>query len=350
MKKLILFFTLALSTTLYASIDKQDISLVEVDANHKNLKQIVSQFEVIKATDSKVQLYVPRFRISELYKLAPKSKLLRESIYTEEELVTTARGYKSYDEIVAIMQDLATRYPELISLNSYGESVKGNKLYSLKVSDNVKLDEEEPEILITAATHGDELITAEGLIRFIVNMIKLKDTDERIRKMLQEHELFFIPVVNPDGFKKRRRYTADGTDPNREYPYPEKPNKESVQCIKKEIEFFKKRNFVASMDLHAHGRMIMYPWGFTKDEVLSSDKKMFETLGQKMAKDNGYKVGQISRIIYVAPASSADFWYWNNNTIAFGIELGRSKVPSARKIDKIVGEMTSMIYTFIENF
>jgi predicted deacylase len=187
-------------------------------------------------------------------------------------------------------------------------------------------------------------------MRFLVNMMNNQDTDPRITRMIEEHELFFIPVVNPDGFTKRRRYTADGTDPNREYPYPNKPNKESVQCIKKEIEFFHSRKFAGSMDLHAHGELIMYPWGYTKDTVPAADKDMFETLGKAMGKDNGYKVGQISRIIYVAQASSADYYYWKNGTIAFGIELGRSKVPRSRKIEGIVKDTTSMIYTFIEKF
>lgn len=348
----LLFTSLFLTASVFANIDKQDISQFEISANHHNLKQIVGKFEVLSSNKDKLQIYVPRFRASELSHLAPKARLVHQSIYNSgtQKDGRNSKAYKKYDEVVSIMQELAAKYPNLVSLNSYGKSVKGNNLYFLKISDNVSVDEQEPELLITAATHGDEIITTETLMRFIVNMIKNKDTDERIAKMIQDHELFFIPVVNPDGFTKRRRYTADGTDPNREYPYPEKPNKTSVQCIEKEIEFFNSRNFVASMDLHASGELIMYPWGFTKDSVPAADKQMFETLGKKMASANRYSVGQISKIIYVAPASSADYFYWKKGTISYGIELARSKAPMSWSIGKIVDQATSMMNIFIENF
>lgn len=337
------------SISAFASIDKQDISLFEVLKNHKNLKKVVSEFEVVKDLGRSLHIYVPAFKTDILFKLAPKSKLISKSIYANSHNKQLG-AYKNYTQVVALMNNLEAKYPKYISVNSYGKSVNGLDLLYMKISDNVKVDEEEPELLITAATHGDELITTESLMRFIVNMMESKGTDPRVNNMIKDNELFFIPVVNPDGFTRKRRYTADGTDPNREYPYPKFPNKKSVQCIKKQIEFFHTRQFAGSMDLHAHGEMIMYPWGYTRDQVPAADKVLFESLGKAMAKENKYRVGQISRIIYVAPASSADYYYWKNGTIAFGIELARSKVPSRRKIDKVVKDTTSMIYTFIEKF
>jgi hypothetical protein len=352
MKNLCLF--IALITTLFSSsilanVDKQDISKYEVLKTHKNLNKIVSKFEVVENLKNTLQIYVPVFRTNEFLALAPDSKLISKSIYinADSEILDE---YKRYPEVISLMNDLQIKYPKLVSVHSYGKSVKGYDLYYMKISDNVEIDEEEPELLITAATHGDEVITTESLMRFLVNMMNSKDSDPRVTRIIKDHELFFIPVVNPDGFTKRRRYTADGTDPNREYPYPDKPNKSSVQCIKKEIEFFHTRNFSGSMDLHASGEKIMYPWGYTKDEVPSADKVMFETLGQAMSSKNKYRVGQISKIIYVAPASSADYFYWKNATIAFGIELARSKAPRSRKINEVVKDVTSMIYTFIEKF
>jgi hypothetical protein len=358
MKKIIM--AIIFSTSLIAApssesnIDKQDISQYEISKNHRNLKQIVKNFEIFKVNGKKLQIYVPRFRGKEFLKMAPDSKLIALNIYNDGSFEDTGfnavpKEYKKYEEVVQIMKDLATKYPDFVSLNSYGKSYRGDDLLYLKISDNVSIDEQEPEIMITAATHGDELITTETIIRVISEMVTRKSSDERIQRMIQDHELFFIPIVNPDGFKKRRRYTADGTDPNREYPYPEKPNKKSVQCIKKLIDFTNSRNFVASLDFHASGEMIMYPWGFTKDEVPAADKNMFHNLGEKMSKENKYKVGQISKIIYVAPASSADYYYWKKGTIAYGIELARQKVPRWG-IEKVTEEARSMVYTIIENF
>jgi hypothetical protein len=346
---IITLITTFFSISTFANIDKQDISQYEIQKSHKNLNRIISKFEVVESQDKVLQIYVPAFRTKELLTLAPESKLISKSIYADENNEVLDE-YKKYPEVIALMNELQSKYPKFVSVHSYGKSVKGHDLYYMKISDNVGVDEQEPELLITAATHGDELITTESLMRFLVNMMNSKDSDPRVARIIQEHELFFIPVVNPDGFTRRRRYTADGTDPNREYPYPNRPNKLSVQCIKKEIEFFHTRNFAGSMDLHASGEKIMYPWGYTKDEVPAADKAMFETLGSAMSSENKYRVGQISKIIYVAPASSADYYYWKNATIAFGVELARSKAPRSRKINDIVKDVTSMIYTFIEKF
>ena len=351
-----LFFLnfLLCSFSSFASIDKQDISLYRIHKKDLNIKKILERYEVVSVAKNSFDIYVPTFLSKEALSIAPSLHLLKESIYTDSifnnSVSNISRGYRSYKEIVAFMKKLEKQYPDLVSLKSYGRSLKGENLYYLKISDNVGVDEDEAEILITSATHGDELITSEVMVRFLSDMMKEKDSNERVLKIIQDHELFFIPVVNPDGLKRRRRYTSNGIDPNREYPYPDNPFKKSVQCIDKEISFFKSRDFVATLDLHAHGEMILYPWGFTKNKIPRADEEVFKTLGLKMAKGNGYRVGQISRTIYVAPASSADFYYWSYGAISYGVELARRKVPNYKKINTIVNSTKEMLYVFIENF
>lgn len=336
---------------LYAAIDKQDISEYSFSSDNKNIQKIVNSFEIIQVTGKEINVYVPTFKSVEFETLAPKAKLIHKSIYHEAKNESSqASGYRKFDQVVQTMKELAAKYPDKVMLGSYGQSAKGVPLYYLKVSDNVALDESEPELLITSATHGDEIITTESLLRFIETFLDESKTNTRLEKMIQDHEIFFVPVVNPDGFKRRRRYTADGTDPNREYPYPDKPNKKSVKCIDEEIKFFHSRKFVATIDLHAYGEMIMYPWGFTKDSIPAADKEAMHSLAESMARENKYKVGQISKVIYVAPASSADYFYWKNKTLSYGIELGRSKAPMSWNIKKVVKQTTEMLYTFIERF
>lgn len=354
MKKIVILLSISCYLSSFASVDKQDISLFQIKKNDNKLQQILERFEVISKSSDSYDIYVPRFRSKQAQSLSPSMKLIKESIYTnpvyDTSIQSLARGYKSYDEVIAFMRKLQAKYPRLVSLNTYGKSLKGEDLFFLKISDNVEVDEDEPEVLITSATHGDELITTETLIRFLSDMMKENLTSERVAKIIQDHELYFIPVVNPDGFKRRRRYTSNGIDPNREYPYPELPNKNSVKCISDEISFFKSRDFVATLDLHAHGQMILYPWGYTKDKIPASDEEAFKVLGKKMAKENKYAVGQISRTIYVAPASSADYFYWQKGTLSYGVELARRKIPYHKKINTIVNKTKEMLYVFIENF
>lgn len=210
-------------------------------------------------------------------------------------------------------------------------------------------DEDEPELMITSATHGDEIITTEVVLGLIEKLMTGYGTDARLTKMINEHELYFIPVVNADGFIKRARYDH-GQDPNRSYPYPEAPHVESTPSIKALLQFFHSRNFVGSLDFHAYGELTMYPWAYTYDSVAKKDKEIFESLAKKMAATNGYTHGPISDVIYVAKGSSADYYYWSKQTIAFAVEVGNSKSPYPHEIPNYINEQVESTWIFIEHF
>jgi len=108
--------------------------------------------------------------------------------------------------------------------------------------------------------------------------------------------------------------------------------------------------FAGSLDLHAYGRLVMYPWGYTEKSPEADDKVLFQDLVTSMARENQYKVGQISTTIYVAKGSSADYFYWKSKTKAFAAELGIQKIPEFSKIPSIVGEAREMVWTFLESF
>ncbi len=350
MKNLLIMLTFAITLThSYAYVDKQDISLYQVAKSDIGLKQITMEFEIVDTDETNVFIYVPTFRSKHFEAIAKTEKLLKSSIYNDQKGLKLEKGYRNFDEVVAKLKEFETLYPQTVNLEKYGESALTNQLYYLKVSHNVHIDNKKPKLLITAATHGDELITTESLLRFLENFLGSQGI-ERHQEILNNYQLYFIPVVNPDGFMRQRRYTADGTDPNRSYPYPLKPNIEPVKCIAEEIAFFHSQNFVGSIDFHASGEMIMYPWAYTYDSPIAGDLAKFESIGKKMSVKNGYKIGQISKIIYIAPASSVDYFYWKNGTISYGIELARSKAPRAKKIPEIVNEASTILYSFILSF
>ncbi len=67
-----------------------------------------------------------------------------------------------------------------------------------------------------------------------------------------------------------------------------------------------------------------------------------------MAAHNGFEFGQISKIIYVAKGSSADYYYWKFGTKSLGIEL--SQEGSSSLIPNPVKENLESTLTFIESF
>ena len=201
--------------------------------------------------------------------------------------------------------------------------------------------------MLTAATHGDELITTEVLLNLTGELLTGYGQDTRLTKILERIDLFIIPVVSPDSFEARQRY-VQRMDPNRSYPWPDKPNNKSVDVIESMMDFTNKMKFTASLDLHAYGKLIMYPWAYTKKAPDASDVVTFRDLMVSMSKENLYKTGQISTAIYVAEGSSADYFYWKNGTKAIAAEIGREKIPHWNKIPVITNESREMIWTFLE--
>ncbi len=351
---LILIMTISLSSS--HAIDKQDISQYEINVSSSKIDKIIEEFEVISHQNEVLQVYVPTFRTHEFLGLAPFAKLIEQDIYSNDlniELksnLNIGHRYETYEDIVEGMKQLALDFPQYVKLGIYGQSIKKNNLYYLKISDNVQDDENENQLLFTAATHGDELITTDTMMSYITSLVKQIDSNELVKERVDNNELFFIPIVNPDGYKRKRRYTSNGLDPNRQYPYPDKPDTKSVKCIAEKIIFFNERNFVGSIDFHAHGEMIMYPWAYTYDRLSDSDEVFFHELGMKMATTNNYEVGQISEVIYKAPASSSDYYFWRNNTIAFAVEIGTSKRPRrSSQVQSNTNDVSSIINSFIDN-
>jgi hypothetical protein len=187
-------------------------------------------------------------------------------------------------------------------------------------------------------------------MELIKSLLQNYEKDARLSKMLKEKEIFFIPMVNPQGYSQRDRYANRNTDPNRDYPYPGDENKKSVDCIDAIRKWFHSRNIKGSIDLHAYGKLIMFPWAYTKSSPPKDDEINFQYLTNSMAEINKYEAGQISKIIYVAKGSSADYYYWKNKTLALGIELSTSKAPPYGAVPKIVEESREMIWRFIEHF
>lgn len=321
------------------------------------LKKIATQFEITRRLNDKVnigfEVIVPVSRRRAFLELAPEALLVERDISLEvmkvKFLTGVTGGYRSYDEVMEHLYDLTQSHPDIVQLIEYGKTPNGHSLVALKISDNVAADEAEPELMLTAATHGDEIITTEVLLNLIDQIVAGYKVDSRFTKMIENHELFFIPIVNADGFVKVQRY--DGmSDPNRSYPYPEDPTAHPTPSISALISFFNGREIAGSIDFHAYGEMIMYPWAYTYASVDNKDVSVFHPLTQKMAQTNSYKYGPISKVIYVAKGSSADYYYWQKKTIAIAVEVGHSKAPHPSQIPAYTAEQAEATWRFIENF
>jgi len=81
---------------------------------------------------------------------------------------TTAAGYKKLEEIYSALDTIIADHPDIISSKTnLGKTVEDRDMWAVKISDNPEIDEDEPELLFTAAIHSREVITPEVLLGFM---------------------------------------------------------------------------------------------------------------------------------------------------------------------------------------
>jgi Zinc carboxypeptidase/Immune inhibitor A peptidase M6 len=102
------------------------------------------------------------------------------------------------DEILAT----AAAFPGLTKVVVIGETVNGQEILALKVTkDASKLkDGKRPAVLYASAQHAREWITPEMTRRLMHYYLDNYGTDAEITELVDTTELWFIPVLNPDGY------------------------------------------------------------------------------------------------------------------------------------------------------
>ncbi len=319
----------------------------------QNLKEVARLFEIVKRNGQEYEVLVPADQAALFEALAPRATLLEKDTSAallrqlqEYTFLRSLEGYRyhSFQEIQDWMQEL--KKSEIVQLIPYGTSQQGRPLTAIRLT---KGEGEKPALLFTAATHGDELITTEVLMHLVNELVAGYGNNPRLTGLVTNYDLYFIPVINPDGFVKVQRYD-NGRDPNRSYPYPQKTDAQPTTSIQALIQFFHSRTFAGSIDFHAYGELIMYPWAYTHDPVDPVSAQKFRELTSHMANSNGYEYGPISDIIYVAPGSSADYYFWKTNSLSLGIEIGRTKAPPPNYFPDYMASQVESTWRFIEGF
>ncbi len=319
------------------------------------LKALAPHFGLEHRRGNVFELIVAQSQVPLLLSLAPDARLVESDtgaaaksrllLFSMRSLFTAA-SYHSFDEVQRWMHGVETSHPDLAKVINYGMSGAGRPLLALHVNKGTAV---KPVLMITAATHGDELITTEILMSLIDQLIAGDGVDMRLTAMLDKHDLYFVPVLNPDGFTATRRFDGNA-DPNRSYPWPDHENAVPTPSIAGIMHLYDMIHPAGSLDYHAYGGMIMFPWAYTYSPIPQSFATPFDALTTSMAATNSYAHGPISDVIYIAPGSSADYYFWKSNCVSFAIEVGQEKIPDPSEIPTYVHDQTESLWRFIEAF
>ena len=270
------------------------------------------------------------------------------------------QGNYTLDELNERFDELHGLFPNIISNRVLiGQSVEGRDIWAFKVSDNPNEDEDEPEVLYTALTHSREPLGMMNLMYFVQLLAEEQNSNPELEYLISNREMWFIPVVNPDGYvyneliepngggmhRKNRANTNcgngsnRGVDLNRNYGFGwgsndtgSSPNPCSA-TYRGDTEFSEPetqavRDFIINHDFnnvlhyHCYSNVYIHPWGngsFPEEP----DSSTLVDIGLEMARYNGYPVGTgLSTIGYTVNGDAVDWTYGDQDIISYVPEVG----------------------------
>ncbi len=302
-------------------------------------------------------------------------------------------GFLTYQEVLDNLDAMHSAYPSLISarapignfrtngtLNtSVTPSIGDNALQWVRISNNPTVDTDKPEILYDAIHHAREPAGLSQLIYYMWYLLENYDTDPEVRQIVDHTELYFVPVVNPDGYLynqliapdgggnwRKNRFNTHGVDLNRNYDhYTDGTSASSVwgglgtstftnsdvyagTGAFSEIEtqamkwFVAQHNFSIALNNHTFGDLLLYPYGYDADKP-TPDHVIYQTISKAMVSENGFS-NMISAGLYPAAGDSDDYMYGgttqpHQKIFAFTPEIGQAFWPPANEIDGICKNM-----------
>jgi hypothetical protein len=180
--------------------------------------------------------------------------------------------YPTYEGYVAMMEDYALNYPDICILDTIGTTVQGRLLLICIISDNVGVEEYEPEVLYTSTMHGDEAVGYVLTLRLINYLLVNYGSDSQVNNLVDNLEIWINPNANPDGtyitgnssVSGAQRYNANSVDLNRNFPDPEDGQHPDGNAWQPEtvamMDLAEAQNFVLSANFHGGVEVLNYPW------------------------------------------------------------------------------------------
>ncbi len=251
-------------------------------------------------------------------------------------------GYYTFDEVVAKLDEMAAHYPSLITEKvSIGRSHEGRDIWAVKISDNPNLDEDEPEVFYTGLHHAREPQSMATVVYYMFYLLENYGTNLQVTNLVNSRELYFVPVLNPDGYvynqqtnpngggywRKNRRNNGGsrGVDLNRNYSYewgrddqgsspnggsetyrgPAPFSEPETSAIR---AFLINREIRGTLNYHSYSNVLLHPWGY-EEGVYTPDQDLFELASAFLTHVNGYEYGQAADVLYPANGDSDDYGY-----------------------------------------
>jgi hypothetical protein len=242
------------------------------------------------------------------------------------------RDFHSYSQMTTELQTIASTYPEITQLSDLGHTVQGRVLWGLKITDNPDVEENEPEVRICGLHHGNEYMSAELPLNLALLLVQNYSSDPTITELVDNREIWIIPMVNPDGREAGTRYNAHGVDLNRNYGYmPESTTPYSEPETRAMRNNALQNNFVLSLSFHCSGDIVNYIWNHKTQPV--PDNTAVVALSNQYGSHNGYWVVE-GYDWYQTLGDCDDFSYGCRGDIDWTVEVQSSGEEQAWNLNR----------------
>lgn len=244
--------------------------------------------------------------------------------------------YPNHTEVGTILDAVETAHPTLARTFQWGTSVQGRELWGIVISDNVNVNEAEPEVRLSGTMHGDEVV---GMI-LLLNFAEYLTTNygqagyEDVTYLVDNYEIHLMPNHNPDGTALNQRYNANNVDLNRNYTLPQGTHPTLELENQNMINYSLGQHFVISLNYHGGALVANYPWDWTY--TLSDDNPALIAMSLEYSTYNlpmyngAFPQGITNGADwYVVTGSHQDWSYDQTDCIDVTLEVSNTKWPSA---------------------
>ncbi|MDI6803354.1 MAG: M14 family zinc carboxypeptidase [Bacteroidota bacterium] len=277
-------------------------------------------------------------------------------------------GYFTLDEVVRQLDTMRLYYPNLITAKfSIGNSLQGRPIWAVKITKNADLPSTKPEIFYNALTHAREPAGMMSIVYFMWHLLQNYATDPEATYLIDNRQMYFVLVVNPDGYEANRRIApngggmrrknmrnvitdndAEGVDLNRNFGYmwgydnsgssptPSTQTYRGTSAFSEpETQVLRdlcnsraaaSNGFKLVLNYHTYSNLLIYPWGYIPSSE-TPDSLIYREYAKDMTQFNKYKYGTGDQTVGYLVNGDADDWMHGEQTtknkiLSFTPEVG----------------------------
>ena len=256
--------------------------------------------------------------------------------------------YPTYEAYVDLMYRFEEDYPNLVRIESVGETVMGREILFAGISPEPGRRRPVPQFMYTSTMHGDETVGFIVSLRLIHYLLENYGSDPEVTWLVDNVDIWICPHENPDGTYRDDNSTIQGAtrgnanlvDLNRNYPNPVRdPSSEQQPETTAMINFTDSIPFVMSANMHTGIELVNFPY----DSWRSSERRhpdhswwefvMYEYVDTVHAySPDGYMTGMGNGVThggdwYVVYGSRQDYFNYYRNCREFTLEMSDRKIP-----------------------